>query len=182
MFDSSTDRNQKQRNQIMYYTDKIKSLICAIIVLLAATAAKAEDFKLTVFRQYPGKKCTSGYLQVNDKITCYTLERPWADNQQNISSIPAGTYSAFLRYDHADHWRIELKDVPGRTNVQIHIGNQPDETKGCILVGKKLGSDLCSVENSADAYNEIKIAFYGNKSPNSTPSKSITVQIVDAGR
>src|SRR5262245_61624748 len=63
------------------------------------------EFKLTVYRQYPGKKCTSGYLEVDGTIVSYTLERPWADNQQNISSIPSGTYHAHLRYDHSDNWR-----------------------------------------------------------------------------
>lgn len=164
------------------YESSLKSLVCAATMFLACGLAKAEDFKLSVFRQFPGKKCTSGYLAVNGNIICYTLERPWADNQQNISSIPAGTYTAFLRYDHADHWRLELRNVPGRTNVQIHIGNQPDQTKGCILVGKKLGPDLCSLENSADALKAIKTAFYGTDSPNSTPNKNISVEIVDAGK
>jgi Family of unknown function (DUF5675) len=143
--------------------------------------AASEDFKLTVYRQYPDKKCTSGYFAVNDTITSYSLERPWVDNLQNISSIPAGTYKGSLRYDHTDHWRIELVGVPGRTNVQIHIGNQPDQTKGCILIGKKLGSDLCSLEDSAAAYKALKKAFYGSDNPTSTPDKNISVKIVNAG-
>jgi uncharacterized protein DUF5675 len=132
----------------------------------------SEDFRVTVYRQYPGLGCTSGYLAVNDDIISYTLERPWTDNQQNISSIPAGNYDAKLRYDHSDHWRIELIDVPGRTNVQIHVGNQPDQTIGCILVGKRLGADLCSLQDSASAYADLKTAFYGNSNPTSTPTRT----------
>ena len=153
-------------------------------VFFSFSLSAQTTFKITVFRQYPNKKCTSGYLAVNDKIICHTLERPWADNKKNISSIPAGEYSAILRYDHKDHWRIELLDVPGpdgkkRDNVQIHIGNTLDDTIGCILVGMKLEADLCSIKGgtSADAYAALKEAFYESKNPTSTPNKTITVKI-----
>jgi hypothetical protein len=162
--------------------DVVRCLSLVACFSLLTWTVNAEDFKITVLRQYPGQKCTSGYLAVNGVITCYTLERPWSDNKQNISSIPAGKYSGSVRYDHADHWRIELNDVPGRSNIQIHIGNEPDQTKGCILVGMKLGDDLCSLENSAVALKAIKTAFYGSDSPVATPDKSISVEIVDAGR
>ncbi|WP_299582659.1 DUF5675 family protein [Mucilaginibacter sp.] len=141
---------------------------------------KAEDFKVTVFRQYPNNKCTSGYLAVNGNIICYTLEKPWIDNINNISSIPEGTYGGILRYDHSDHWRIELVGVPNRPNIQIHIGNVLDDTKGCILVGTALGPDLCSIKGgtSAPAYAKLKNAFYGTDNPTSTPDKNISVEIV----
>jgi hypothetical protein len=134
-----------------------------------------------VYRQHPGEKCTSGYLAVNGNVAAYTLERPWIDNEQNISSIPAGKYKGTLRYDHTDLWRIELLDVPGRTNVQIHIGNKTDETQGCILVGRKLGEDLCSLKESAPAYKDLKRAFYGTENPTSCPDKDIVVEVKDAG-
>ena len=143
---------------------------------------QGEDFVITIYRQYPGEKCTSGYLAVNDVIVAYTLERPWKDNQANISSIPTGAYKAKLRYDHKDHWRIELLDVPDRKNVQIHVGNEPDDSLGCILVGKKLGNDLCSLQQSAAAYKDLKKSFYGTEEPNSTPDKDIKIKIVDAGK
>jgi uncharacterized protein DUF5675 len=152
-----------------------------VVGVLAATGVSSADdapaFTVNVFRQYPSPKCTSGYLGVNGKIIAYTLERPWADNTQNISSIPAGKYRGHLRYDHADFWRIELDNVPKRTNVQIHIGNQVDQTKGCILVGRELGSDLCSLKDSGTAYAALKKAFYGTDDPVSTPMKTITVEI-----
>lgn len=141
----------------------------------------SDIFDVTVYRQYISQECTSGYLAVNGTITCYTLERPWADNAENISSIPASIYNGFLRYDHDDHWRIELVDVPDRTNVQIHVGNEPDETKGCILVGESLGEDLCSLKGSVIAYGQLKAAFYGTDDPISTPDKTIVVTIEDAG-
>jgi hypothetical protein len=135
------------------------------------------DFTVKILRKYPGTACTSGYLAINDKIICYTLERPWADNMQNISSIPPGTYNAIIRYDHNDHWRIELVGVPGRTHVQIHIGNKIDNdtTRGCILVGMNLGPDLCTLSKSAEAYKALKKSFYGSENPTATPDKSVRV-------
>lgn len=160
-----------------------KLLVTALISAAMTAAALAVDFNLAVYREYPGQLCTSGYLAVNGSIISYTLERPWQDNQQNISSIPAGTYPGILRYDHKDHWRIELQNVPGRTNVQIHTGNEPDQSKGCILVGTQLGPDLCTIVagTSGPAYAALKRAFYGSDNPTSTPDKNISVQIVDTG-
>jgi hypothetical protein len=156
-----------------------------ISVLLLALAGSLslcnlqDDFKITIYREYPAAGCTSGYLAVNDSIICYSLERPWKDNQQNISSIPTGVYSAILRYDHNDHWRIELLNVPNRTNIQIHIGNTIDDISGCILVGDRLGNDLCSIVagTSTTAYAKLKNAFYGTDNPTSTPDKNISVEI-----
>ena len=135
------------------------------------------QFNVTILRQYSPGICTSGYLDINGSIICYTLERPWIDNINNISSIPAGSYAATLRYDHADHWRMELVGVPDRSSVQIHIGNQPDQTQGCILVGRGLGAELCSLTDSAGAYADLKAAFYGSDTPNSTPDVTITVTL-----
>jgi len=145
----------------------------------SSTACIADDFNLTIYRQYSSDQCTSGYLAVNGTIQAYTLERPWAGNAPLISSIPPGTYGGILRYDHTDQWRIELTGVPGRTNVQIHTGNTPDDTEGCIIVGKQLGDDLCSIKpgTSQPAYQDLKNAFYGTPNPVSTPDKNISVTV-----
>jgi uncharacterized protein DUF5675 len=151
--------------------------------------AHSPDFTVAIYRQYASEKCMSGYLAVSrdgakEQIICYTLERPWKDNQQNLSSVPAGTYDAHLRYDHQDHWRIELEGVPNRTNVQIHIGNEPDESKGCVLVGTSLTKDLCRISGgtSAQAYAKLKESFYGTAQPKSTPLLFISVSVSDAGK
>jgi hypothetical protein len=143
----------------------------------ARLPAQSELFKLTIARKYKSARCTSGYLAVNGDIIAYALELPWEGNAPLISSIPDGTYGGFLRYDHPDRWRIELTGVPARTNVQIHTGNTPDDTAGCILVGLKLGPDLCSVVDSKKAYEALRTAFYGSPTPISTPNRSITVVV-----
>lgn len=150
-----------------------------IPIIWKAGNARAEGFKLTIARKYSDKTCTSGYLAVNGKIIAYTLERPWQGNAPLISAIPTGAYPGQLRYDHSDHWRIELTGVPGRDHVQIHVGNTPVDSVGCILVGSALGTDSCSVQNSKKAYDALRTAFYGTPNPVSTPNKTITVVVED---
>jgi hypothetical protein len=125
-----------------------------------------------------GSECRKGSLSVNGDRICYTLELGWRENKQGVSSIPAGTYGALLRYDHSDHWRMELTNVPGRSHIQIHIGNTPSDTQGCILVGMSEGSG-CSIRDSAKAYAALKRAFYGTDEPRSTPDRTINVTVSD---
>lgn len=147
---------------------------------LSASSARVQPgtFNLTTVRKHSAADCTSGYLAVNGDIVAYTLEPPWEHDASLISSLPDGTYRGVLRYDHADKWRIELSGVPGRGNIQVHTGNSPDDTDGCILVGSKLGRDLCSIQDSKKAYETLRIAFYGSANPVSTPNKAITVYVV----
>lgn len=147
----------------------------AISSVWASTGVAQSAFVLTIARKVSGDDCTSGYLAVNGKIVAYTLELPWQGNAPMISSIPDGRYGATLRYDHADRWRLELTGVPGRSNVQIHIGNTPADIRGCILVGTGVGEDLCSVTGSRKAYADLREAFYGSPDPVMTPNKDITV-------
>lgn len=158
------------------------AVLGSITILLTSTQPTfaADAFVVSIARKYSNPECTSGYLLVNDKVICYALEKPPLGNMPFISSIPKGTYQGHLRYDHSDAWRIELDGVPGRTKIQIHIGNVPADTVGCIVVGDRMdSSDVCKLIDSATAYNKLKAAFYGSETPNATPNKEITVKIVD---
>lgn len=81
-------------------------------------------------------------------VVPHTLEEPWRDENGDglgdtgRSCIPAGEYPVFLRKSrlHGGTGKRtydvpELRDVPGRSHVQIHIGNTLADTEGCILVG-----------------------------------------------
>lgn len=116
---------------------------------------------IDIMREHSGKDCNSGYISVGGNIIAYTLERPYNDNNPVLfSAIPTGTYPGRLRYDHSDRWRVELNDVPKRTHVQIHVGNKIDDSTGCVLIGKSLGNDLCTLNGSKEAYKTFKEAVY----------------------
>jgi len=119
---------------------------------------------------------------IGGKEIARTLELPWKDNKNDISRVPAGRYAGTVRDDGARGWRIELKDVPGRENIQLHIGNFPRETTGCVLVGKGIGASAgtCAVSQSSAALADIRAAM-AKASDNgvSTQPLDITVDIRD---
>lgn len=66
-----------------------------------------------------------GEIYVNGRFICYTLE--------NYSKkIPAGEYTV-------SHTKkgFRLEGVPGRSQINIEVGNYPFESLGCIFVGTK---------------------------------------------
>ena len=89
--------------------------------------------------------CLPGIMYVSDPATPMTgagdvrigstLELPWKYNQRDISAIPVGSYVGHVRDDGDKGWRIELDKVNGRDNIQVHLGNWPKDTEGCIFAG-----------------------------------------------
>jgi hypothetical protein len=59
---------------------------------------------------------------------------------------------------------LELSNVPGRDLVQVHIGNYPTNTIGCLLVGLDANANQCAVLKSADAMALLMKEFtvFGN--------------------
>ena len=52
------------------------------------------------------------------------------------SAIPEGFYRIFKRFSPKRQINVlELEEVPGFRNIQIHFGNTLDDTQVCILVG-----------------------------------------------
>ena len=85
---------------------------------------------------------TMGYLLDGEDRLAETLELPWRDNQRGISCIPEGTYKCELAPSPSRGYSVYwLQNVPGRQDVQIHIGNFPKDIRGCILVGEERGVD-----------------------------------------
>lgn len=70
-----------------------------------------------------------------------TVELPWKGNQRNISCVPTGTYELVLgrhvSEDGSSYPCYELRDVPGRSNVEIHIGNHIRHLLGCVAIGTR---------------------------------------------
>ena len=83
---------------------------------------------------------TLGKLTVGD-WSCYTIERPWKDNQSNVSCIPEGTYKC--EPFSGDRFKdvVQILDVPGRTFILFHVANFPHDIEGCIGGGDRFVSD-----------------------------------------
>ena len=100
--------------------------------------------RLTLHRMSQTAYATFGRLQDDeDRQLCVTLERPWVDNLHDLSCVPAGTYE-WVRY-HSPKRGYDvplLEHVPNRDMIEIHIGNVPKDTDGCILVGTHFGETI----------------------------------------
>ena len=134
-------------------------VIAATLGLMVAPSLatpQAPVVPITIVRKVVQNQCTMGDLRVGDRFLGYTLERPPIGNINYISSIPRGTYPAFIRADGNRGWRIELRDVPGRDKVQIHIGNQVEDTVGCILLGSRATVSECTVHDSGSAMRNLR--------------------------
>ena len=105
---------------------------------------------LLLIRNTFTEESTIGVLFLDGEKICDTLERPYFNNQRNISCIPEGVYPVRLRLPRESGTRnyihLLVKDVKDRDYILIHIGNTAKDTSGCILVG--LGSQQDFVSNS----------------------------------
>lgn len=80
---------------------------------------------------------TQGVLRFGAVAFALTLERPWADNQADVSCIPPGRYRCERIRSPKFGWTFEVKNVPNRTHILFHSGNTIEDTHGCILVGEE---------------------------------------------
>lgn len=118
--------------------------------------------ELTLYRILEANGATIGVLRGLSR-TLYTLEEAWRANKTGISCIPAGTYQCAphgweqgTKVKKPQTW--ELKNVPGRSAVLIHIGNTTKDTEGCILAGMgvAISQSLSMVNDSAMAINIMR--------------------------
>lgn len=101
--------------------------------------------KIVVDRDVFTDKTTLGHMTIDGLMfgyTCEDVDRRLEDNpDQEIirgqTAIPRGIYKIILSFSHRFQ-RImpEILDVSGFTGIRIHGGNGPDDTEGCVLLGK----------------------------------------------
>lgn len=101
---------------------------------------------LKLTRRQSSTKATIGELLIDGKHECYTLEDVVRErlgmpvNEWKIAhetAIPRGTYHVIISYSNRFKKDLPLLlDVPGFSGVRIHPGNRPEDTEGCILVGR----------------------------------------------
>lgn len=116
--------------------------------------------------------CTLGRLTCGD-FQCFTLELPFKGNENGVSCIIPGVYEAFKRNSPTNGRCFELRDVPGRTHIQIHKGNFTRDILGCILVGDSIkflnGDGIPDITNSFNTMEKLLRMLPGD----------LTVQIED---
>lgn len=106
---------------------------------------------------------TFGELIMPDGQRLYSVEQPWRQNERNISCIPEGKYLCVPReFFSGGYDAIHITNVPDRTHILFHRGNNQADVAGCIAVGMQLGwvDRLWSVSNSKQAF-EILMSHFG---------------------
>lgn len=94
--------------------------------------------KILLKRIFKGEDYTIGNIYVNGQYFADSLEDTVRDVKiKGKTAIPAGKYLILMTYSNRFKKIMPLLiDVPGFEGVRIHSGNTPEDTEGCILVGK----------------------------------------------
>lgn len=125
-----------------------------------------------IVQRFPSSSDSTGaILYLDGERECFGLE----DEERTVkvwgeTRIPGGTYVVgvrkeggfFNRYSaRFGEWHkgmLHILDVPGFDYVLIHIGNDDDDTAGCLLVGKgieELEDGNFRLINSTSAYKRL---------------------------
>tara|TARA_R110000772_G_scaffold1806_1_gene6099 strand:- start:788 stop:1252 length:465 start_codon:yes stop_codon:yes gene_type:complete len=131
--------------------------------------------KLEVLRFSSDSDSTLGVLfdtTCERKFLCFTLEDEFREVKiSGETRIPAGTYNVTLRTEGGFNQRYNdkfgtdfnkgmlwVRDVPGFEYILIHIGNNDNDTEGCLLVGDTQTQNITKngfIGSSTDAYTRI---------------------------
>ena len=72
----------------------------------------------------------------------YFLEKPWRNNDRNVSCIPANTYKTIWDFSNKfQRFTWHITNVPNRSGIRIHPGNTIKDSLGCPLTGLATGYD-----------------------------------------
>ncbi len=87
-----------------------------------------------------------GVLAYEGHVLCYTLEH-------ESVKIPTGRYAAELRWSERFGETVVYIHVPNRSGIEIHRGNCPVDSGGCVLVGTTI--DGACLDNSKQAFERM---------------------------
>lgn len=129
--------------------------------------------ELLLKREIKDDYCTIGRLYIDGIYFCDTLEdtdRGLSDDMTideikyrkvySKTAIPTGRYKVIpteSNYTKSHTWyqttklgtkMLLLCNIKGFSGVLIHCGNTPDDTAGCILVGKRQGKMIVESRNT----------------------------------
>ena len=113
----------------------------------------------------------------SDVFDCVTLEPP-QDLTLTVKprAIPEGTYSCSLYFsEHLHCVVLLLANVPGFGDVEVHFGNFPKNTLGCVLVAEKIDPNVPDqIDTSRVAFDQLMQLAHGAINSGDTISIVIT--------
>ena len=123
--------------------------------------------ELVLERKWRTEQSTIGELSLGGKFVCYILEDYDRGLKASMSlkeiekvkvkhetAIPLGRYEVTITVSQRFKRALPLLlGVPGYEGIRIHTGNTKADTSGCLLPGKKKGTN--QVFESTAAFNEL---------------------------
>lgn len=123
--------------------------------------------EILIDRKYKKPLYSIGLMYIDGKFFCNTLEDTdrgltQLANHYDITSkkvhgktaIPTGTYDVVMDYSPRFEKNLpHILGVRGFEGVRIHAGNTPEDTEGCILLGKN--DRVGRVSNSGATCNKF---------------------------
>lgn len=136
--------------------------------------------KIQVLRYSDNGESTLGLMFIDGKFQCYTLEDEKRTKKVfGETRVPEGTYDVIFRKEGSHHVRYSKKfslfhkgmlAIVNKPNwvlenngisfkyILIHIGNNDDDTAGCLLVGNEANNNnngLGFIKDSTGAYTQM---------------------------
>ncbi len=125
------------------------------------------------------------------KVTGFTTEQPpgQRDLGHGMKSypVPAGTYDAYLRKNSSKNGlvqapyknhAVELLNVPGFAAIQIHSGNKPSHSEGCIILASASDGNE-NISSSVPKNKELLEFIEATQEKYGPANVSIQVVIID---
>ena len=122
---------------------------------------------LQIVRHHTTDSNTIGTLKIDGEVECFTLEDTYRPTKvYGKTRIPEGSYEVTLRTEGSMNKKYSerydnhigmlwLRDVYDFEYVYIHVGNNEDDTHGCVLVGTNWNLRSGDISGSALAYQAL---------------------------
>lgn len=133
---------------------------------------RKKECRLVLVRKWFTQKETIGILYLEDTPLCYILELQ--EGGKKGQAIPYGTYP--IKYS---FWAKRganfphIYNVPGRSSILIHTGNDRDDTRGCLLPGYQATENR--ILSSTDAYKDLNTFIQRN-----IKTKPVFIEVTNA--
>lgn len=94
-----------------------------------------------------------------------TLEHSYVGNNEPISyvpKLPPGEYLCVKGMHQLAHMNqpfetFEITEVPGHSNILLHVGNTNDDSEGCVLLGcSQSGTMILESKKAFDAFMQLQ--------------------------
>ena len=123
--------------------------------------------KLDVLRYNSQDDYTGSIFMIDKSFECFALEDEHRDVKvKGETRIPDGEYKVEFRnvggfdkryqakFGDFHKGMLWVKDVPGFEYILIHIGNDEDDTAGCLLLGSTADANKGFIGGSTGAYKK----------------------------